>query len=307
MLVTGGAGFIGSNLVKYVNRRRPKWSVSVIDDLSSGFKSNLNGADCELFEASVLDSDALENAMRPVDYVVHLAALGSVQRSIDNPVATHEANVTGTLRVLEASRKFRSKYVVVASSSSVYGSNPNLPRNELDWTRPLSPYAVSKLATESYAIAFAESYGLTTLAFRFFNVYGPGQRGNHPYAAVIPKFISSCLRSEPLQIHGHGKQSRDFTYVDSVCQALLRACESTITHPHALNLAFGTSTSVNQIAIVLEEVLGRPIPRVFHPKRVGDVAESQADPSEFLRLFPEVEAYDLKEGIQKTVGWFFQK
>jgi UDP-glucose 4-epimerase len=304
LLVTGGAGFIGSNLVAHINRSSPTWGVRVIDDLSSGNLANLGENSYELFRGSILDPETLTKAVDGVDTIVHLAAIGSVPRSVSQPRATNAANITGTLNVLEAARQAKVGHVIVASSSSVYGSNPALPRGELDWTRPMSPYGVSKLATEAYAIAYGTTYGLSTLAFRFFNVYGPGQSAGHPYAAVVPRFISAALQGSSLEIHGDGTQSRDFTYVKDVCEVIHRACEERISYPQPVNLAFGTKTTIRQLIIIIEEILGVSVATEFTASRLGDVNASQADTALVTELFPEVRPVALIEGITSTLEWF---
>lgn len=304
ILITGGAGFIGSNLVRFLNASRPEWKIRVLDDFSTGFEDNLSNCSADIEEMSVLDAKSLVKYSSGVDSIVHLAALGSVPRSIDAPLQTHEVNTTGTLNVLEAARNSEIRHVIVASSSSVYGSNPSLVRSELDWLRPLSPYAVSKLATEAYASAYAVSFGLRTLALRFFNVYGPHQRAGHPYAAVVPRFVMAALRNEPLEIFGDGEQRRDFTYVDSVCEALMLACESETWNLDPVNLAFGTSTSVNQLVNLLGNVLGQSLSSIHQASRPGDVLQSQADPSRMYEFFPDLKPVSLENGLATTVQWF---
>ncbi|WP_182353575.1 NAD-dependent epimerase/dehydratase family protein [Flaviflexus huanghaiensis] len=306
VLITGGAGFIGSNLAKHINRHSADTDVRIIDDLSTGFESNLNGTDVQLIRASVLDYDALAGAAENVDSIVHLAAIPSVPRSIANPVASHAANATGTLNVLEAARQAKVGHVVVASSSSVYGSNPNLPKSEYDWIRPMSPYAVSKLATEGYAIAYQYAYGLKTLAFRFFNVFGPGQAADHAYAAVIPKFLDAALNDSPVTVHGDGLQSRDFTYVETVCEVLATAVKNQTHSVEPVNLAYGTNTTLLALLAEIELQLGKPISREHSDARTGDIRASQADSSRVLELFPEVQPVALEEGIAKTIAWFKQ-
>lgn len=306
VLITGGAGFIGSNLAKHINKHSADTDVRIIDDLSTGFESNLNGTDVQLIRASVLDYDALAGAAENVDSIVHLAAIPSVPRSIANPVASHAANATGTLNVLEAARRADVNHVVVASSSSVYGSNPNLPKSEFDWTRPMSPYAVSKATTEGYAIAYQFSYGLKTLAFRFFNVFGPGQAAGHAYAAVIPKFLDAALDGRAVDVHGDGMQSRDFTYVESVCAVIHSAIQNQTHSVDPVNLAFGTNTNLLSLLDEMELQLGRRIDRIHSGPRTGDVRASQADSSRVRELFPHIQPVSLTHGLAKTIEWFEQ-
>lgn len=301
LLITGGAGFIGSNLARVATREQHQ--VSIIDDLSTGRASNLDGLPVNLHEASILDEEAVVEAMDSADAVVHLAAIPSVPRSVANPRATHDANTTGTLNVLEAARRTGVKHLSCASSSSVYGANPTLPKSELDYTRPMSPYAVSKLATEGYTIAYQFSYGLPTMAFRFFNVYGPGQPADHDYAAVIPKFLDAALHDRPVVIQGDGTQSRDFTYIDTVCNVLLDAAQRRVTSTEPVNLAFQTNTSLLELLELLEAQLGHPIVREQVDPRVGDVKASQADCSRVQEFFPSVEPTSLEEGLRLTTAW----
>lgn len=301
ILITGGAGFIGSNLTRRALERGHE--VRVLDDLSGGRRENLAGLDVDLQVGTLLDMDHVTRVTRGVDAVVHLGALGSVPRSVKNPRATHEANVTGTLNVLEAARDAEVSHLSVASSSSVYGANPALPKSEFDYTRPMSPYAVSKQATEGYALAYQFAYGLPTLAFRFFNVYGPLQPADHPYAAVIPKFLDAALRGRPAQVHGDGLQSRDFTFVDTVCSVLLSALERGVTSREPVNLAYQTNTSLLELLTLIEQGLGRPVEREFGEPRVGDVRASQADSTRVLEMFPEVEPVPLEQGLAATIDW----
>lgn len=307
VLITGGAGFIGSNLARYLLSGGSVGEVRVLDDFSTGYRHNLDGVDAVVTEGSILDDDALLAAADGVDAIVHLAAIPSVPRSIANPRASHEANATGTLNVLEAARQLGVEQVIVASSSSVYGSNPRLPKSEYDWTRPMSPYAVSKLATEGYALAYQFSYGLKTLAFRFFNVFGPGQAPGHAYAAVIPKFLDAALRGEPAEVHGDGLQSRDFTFVETVCAVIQDALLRTVHSTDPVNLAFGTNTTMLELLSELETQLGHPIERRFVAPRVGDVRASQADASRLRELFPDVEPTSLGAGVAATIAWFRQQ
>ena len=205
--------------------------------------------------------------------------------------------------MLEAARE-ENAHVTLASSSSVYGANPQLPKSEDLRTMPISPYAVSKSATESYALAYNAVYGLEVLPFRFFNVYGPGQAAGHAYAAVIPAFLDAAINQKPLPIHGDGLQTRDFTFVDTVTETLSRAARERISPGDAVNLAFGTRSSLMEVASVMEEVLGYSLERNHIESRAGDVRDSQADNRSLMRLFPEVQPVELKEGIRKTADWF---
>jgi UDP-glucose 4-epimerase len=302
LLITGGAGFIGSNLSRLALARGHQ--VTVIDDLSTGYANNLTDVDVRFVRGSILDAEALASAVVGVDSVVHLAALGSVPRSIKDPIATHDANATGTLRLLEAARSARVNHVIVASSSSVYGLNPALPKGEREWVRPMSPYAVTKLATEQYPLAYQQSYGMETVAFRFFNVYGPFQAAGHAYAAVIPTFVDALLKGERLPINGDGSNSRDYTYVGTVCRVLMDACERRISHPEPVNLAFGTNTTLLELVTKIEDATGL-IAVVFHrDPRPGDVKHSQADNAVMRKLFPDVAPVSLEQGLAETVAWF---
>ncbi len=304
VLITGGAGFVGSNLARYMLEQQDVSAVRIIDDLSTGRRENLDGLDVEFAEASILDVEALASVVEGVDSIVHLGAIPSVPRSIANPRASHEANTTGTLNVLEAARAAGVEHVVVASSSSVYGSNPKMPKSEFDWTRPMSPYAVSKQATEGYAIAYQFAYGLKTLAFRFFNIYGPNQAADHAYAAVIPKFLDAGLNGRAAQIHGDGEQSRDFTYVDTVCAVIHEAIARQVYSPDPVNLAYGTNTTLLALLGEIEEQLGHPVAREHTDPRTGDVRASQADNSRVRELFPDVDPVELSTGLAATIEWF---
>lgn len=303
ILITGGAGFIGSNLARFIEQQGGH-SVRILDDLSTGRRENLDGVGATFIEGSILDFETLKEATQGVDSIVHLGAIPSVPRSIANPRASHEANATGTLNVLEAARASGVEHVVVASSSSVYGSNPKLPKSEFDWTRPMSPYAVSKAATEGYALAYQYSYGMKTLAFRFFNVYGPLQAADHAYAAVIPKFLDAALHGRPAQVHGDGDQSRDFTFIDTVCSVIFESVISQTSSPDPVNLAYGTNTTLNALLVEMERQLGEPVAREHVEPRTGDVRASQADNTRVRELFPSVEPTTLEDGLAATIEWF---
>jgi UDP-glucose 4-epimerase len=302
VVVTGGAGFIGANLCRTLLGSDVD-DVVAYDDLSTGNRDNLNGIDVTLTEGTILDRDALDAAFDGAAAVVHLAARPSVPRSLIDPVASHMVNATGTVEVLEAARRAGGPLVVVASSSSVYGGNPALPKRENMAPAPLSPYAASKLATESYALAWHHSFDLPVLAFRFFNVFGPMQPPDHAYAAVVPAFVSAALAGEPLVVHGDGRQSRDFTYVGTVAEVLTAAVLDQVSSPEPVNLAFGTRTDLLSVVALLEEILGRSVEVSHVDPRVGDVRHSQADDSRVRALFPRVEPVALKEGLAATVDW----
>jgi UDP-glucose 4-epimerase len=307
VLVTGGAGFIGANLAQHLIARHH--DVVVLDDLSTGRRQNLAGTDVSFVEGTILSPADLDDAMDGADAVVHLAARPSVPRSIDDPMASHTVNATGTVSVLEAVRRAgadrdRPAQVLVASSSSVYGANPTLPKHEELAPRPVSPYAASKLATESYALSWGHSFGLDVLAVRFFNVFGPLQAAGHAYAAVVPAFVDAALAGRPLPVHGDGTQSRDFTFVGSVCSVLADAVERRVASAGPVNLAFGSRVTLLQVIDELEDILGVRLERDHQPARAGDVAHSQADTSRLRTLFPDVEPVPLRTGLEATVDWF---
>ncbi len=301
--LTGGAGFIGANLCRALLEQDPI-RVSVIDDFSTGDAQNLAGLDLDLVRGSILDPEALDKALEGTESVVHLGARPSVARSLDDPVQTHDVNASGTLAVLEAARRLQVPHVVVASSSSVYGGNPASPKSEDLATRPLSPYAASKLAAEAYALAYQASFGMPALVFRFFNVYGPLQPAGHAYAACIPAFITAALKGEPVTVHGDGKQSRDFTFVDDVARVIVAAVQDQMTSPDPVNLAFGGSTDLLTLIAELESVVGEKIQVEHAPERPGDVRHSKSDPSELLRLFPGIDPVPLGDGLRATVDWW---
>ncbi|HSF84098.1 MAG TPA: NAD-dependent epimerase/dehydratase family protein [Acidimicrobiia bacterium] len=304
VVVTGGAGFIGSNLCEALAADPVITEVVALDDLSNGFAENLVGIDAELVVGSILDAEALDQVCDGAAAIVHLAARGSVPKSVKNPVKTHERNATGTLMVMEAARRHGGLHTVVASSSSVYGATPDLPKHEDLPTRPMSPYAVSKVATEWYALAYQHSYDLPSLVFRFFNVYGPRQPAGHAYAAVIPAWISAAMTGETLRVNGDGKQSRDFTYVDTVTWTLVEAVKRRVVNDIPVNLAFGGGTTLLDLIAQLEDVFDRPLPVEHAEPRPGDIRHSTADPSRLFELFPDVQPIDFDEGLAKTLAWW---
>lgn len=306
VVVTGGAGFIGANLCRVLVATEGIDQVVAFDDLSTGSADNLADAPAvRLIEATILDPDALDAAFAGASAVVHLAARPSVPRSLEDPMASHEVNATGTVQVLQALRRTGTRpHLVVASSSSVYGATPVLPKTEGLPTAPMSPYAASKLAAESYALAFARSYHLDVLALRFFNVFGPLQPAGHSYAAVIPAFVSAAVARRPLPVHGDGRQTRDFTYVESVAGIIVAALLGRVVGDGPVNLAFGTRVSLLEVIALLEDILGRTLPVEHLPPRAGDVRDSQADQSCLRSLFPHLVPVGLEEGLRATVEWF---
>jgi UDP-glucose 4-epimerase len=305
VVVTGGAGFIGANLCRMLDRQDFVDHVVALDDLSTGSRQNLAGSpSVELREGSILSAADLDGVIEGAQAIVHLAARPSVPRSLADPMATHQVNATGTMTVLEAARRHGMPHVVVASSSSVYGANPGLPKREDMVPLPVSPYAASKLATEAYALSYGRSFGLPVLAFRFFNVFGPLQSAGHAYAAVVPTFVSCALTGRPLPVHGDGTQTRDFTFVDTVVAVLADAIRRRVTDPEPVNLAFGSRSSLLEVIATLEDVVGHDLRRDHVESRAGDVHDSQADQTRLGRLFPKVRPTSLPDGLRATVAWF---
>jgi UDP-glucose 4-epimerase len=300
-LVTGAAGFIGSNIVEELVKRGE--SVRALDNLATGRRSNIEPFldSVEFVQGSITDDTLLASAMRGVDYVLHQAALPSVPRSVEDPLSAHEANATGTLKVLMAARDAGVKRVVYASSSSVYGESPTLPKREDMPTEPLSPYAVNKLTGEEYCKVFARIYGLPTVALRYFNVFGPRQDPKSQYAAAIPGIASRMLRGERPILYGDGEQTRDFTYVQNVVSANLLACQREEAVGLAMNVATGERISLLELVSILNEVLGTDIAPEFAPPRAGDVKHSLADISLAERALGYRVEVGFKEGLARTV------
>lgn len=303
VLVTGGAGFIGANLCRALAARPEVKNITVLDDLSSGDLANLHDVGVDFVLGSILERDLLAEAVVGATHVVHLAARPSVPRSLKDPLASHTVNATGTLHLLEACRE-SGPHVILASSSSVYGDCREQYKHEDLATRPLSPYGASKLATEAYGLAYAESFGLPVLPFRFFNVYGPMQAADHAYAAVVPAFVSAALQGRPVSIYGDGAQARDFTYVGSVVGVLVDAIVRQVTSRKPVNLAFGTCVSLLTLKDALASILGQPIETTFLPPRTGDIRQSQASPLLLADLFPGIRPVSLADGLGMTVTWF---
>lgn len=297
--VTGGAGFVGTNLVR---RLIPDGhEVTVIDDFSTGLKSNVDGLDCRVEEISIVDEVSLEKATSGCDWIIHLGARGSVPRSIKNPQATFDVNTIGTRNILNAARKHSSR-VVFSSSSSVYGRNLELPKREESWVAPLTPYAASKLSGEALVQSYSESFGIPAVTFRFFNIFGPWQRPDHDYAAVIPKWIWKALHDEKIEVFGDGTQSRDFTYVDTVIDVLMSTLKKQFAFPTPINLAFGNKILLNDFIGQLR-VIYKNLEVDYVNTRKGDVKDSQNDPKLINGLFPEIKPISFEEGIRRTNVW----
>jgi len=301
ILITGGAGFIGSNLARALLARGDH--VRVLDNFSTGQRANLAGLDVELIEGDLRSFERVSTACRGVDVVLHQGALPSVPRSIQDPLTSNAVNVEGTLNVLLAARDHRVRRVVVASSSSVYGNAPGMPRSESQPVAPLAPYAVAKLAAERYALAANAVYGLETVALRYFNVFGERQDPSSDYAAVIPKFITLMQRGQRPPIFGTGENSRDFTHVDNVVQSNLLAIDAPNAAGRAINVAMQSSHTLNELVATLNQLLGTDLEPRYLPPRAGDVARSMADISLARRLLGYEPQVDFITGLQRTIDW----
>ena len=299
VLVTGGAGFIGTNLI--LDLLSIGYEVKVFDDLSTGLKANIP-KDAEFVNASILEASKIDKAIEDCEVVVHLGARGSVPRSIKDPIATHNVNATGTLNVLEAARNSKCHYIF-SSSSSVYGSNMILPKNEDMVLRPITPYAASKMSGEALSLGYAKSYGLAVSTFRFFNIFGPWQRPDHEYAAVLPKWISKCMKGEEIEIFGDGEQTRDFTYVGTVVNIIIDCISNKILHPEPVNLAYGNNISLNQVTDLLKNDFPDLKVKKLSP-RDGDVLHSKNDPKLIKSLYPNVDIEKFETSLEETINWF---
>ncbi|MFX1238842.1 MAG: SDR family oxidoreductase [Promethearchaeota archaeon] len=303
IVVTGGAGFIGSNLVKKLADTN---NVIVVDDLSTGYIKNIQNLitskKIEFINGSITDLELLQKTFRNVDYIFHEAAIPSVPRSIKDPLKTNVVNVQGTLNILIAARDNYVKKVVYASSSSVYGDTPKLPKKEDMTPNPLSPYAVSKLTAEYYCDIFTQIYNLPTISLRYFNVYGPWQDPTSEYAAVIPKFIMNVLHDKSPIIYGDGEQTRDFTFVDDVVSANILAAESTSTGIY--NIAGGKRISINELALLVIRTCQKKLKLQYQRPRSGDILHSLADITRAKEMFNYKSTFSIAEGIGETIRWF---
>jgi UDP-glucose 4-epimerase len=304
VLVTGGAGFIGSHLSRALQAR--DFQVRVLDDLSSGKRANLADLEgrIELIEGSILDVPTLHRALEGIEIVYHEAAIPSVPRSLAAPVASHQANATGTLAVLEGARQSGVRRVVYAGSSSAYGETPTLPKVETMASLPLSPYAVSKLAGEHYCQVYARAFGLETVVLRYFNVFGPRQDPQSQYAAVIPRFVTSVLGGRRPVIFGDGTQSRDFCYIDNVIEANLLAADAPGASGQVFNVACGRATDLNRVVELISQRLGVPIQPTYETGRVGDVKHSLADIAAARKILGYTAAVSFEEGLDRTIEWY---
>jgi UDP-glucose 4-epimerase len=302
VLVTGGAGFIGSNLVAELLERGDE--VRVLDNFSTGSRANLGalGREVEVVEGDLRSYERVHTAVRGTEVVFHQGALGSVPRSVQDPLTSTAVNVEGTLNVLLAARDEGIRRVVAASSSSVYGDGGTFPRVETQAPNPISPYAVAKLAAERFCVSFTRVYGIETVALRYFNVFGPRQDPSSQYAAVVPRFIRLVADGEPVTVHGDGEQSRDFTYVENVVRANLLAADSVDATGRVLNVATGGSETVNALADTIGRLLDRPVAKVHGPAQPGDVRESWADVTAAHDAIGFEPLVGFEEGLRRTIG-----
>ncbi len=316
ILITGGAGFIGSNLCEYFLSK--EYEVVCLDNFSTGHKHTISGLlsnkNFTLIEADIRNLDACHKAVHGVDYVLHQAALGSVPRSINDPITTNDVNVSGFLNMLIASRDAKVKRFIYAASSSTYGDSEALPKVEDTIGKPLSPYAITKYVNELYADIFSTTYGLETIGLRYFNVFGKNQDPNGAYAAVIPKFVMQLMKKESPIINGDGNFSRDFTYIDNVIQ--INELAITTTNKNAVNTvyntAFGESTTLNEMVSYLKEFLSdydnsiKDVAIIYGPNRVGDIPHSLASIDKAKKLLNYNPKYSFKDGLKEAVKWYWE-
>jgi UDP-glucose 4-epimerase len=299
-LVTGGAGFIGSNLARALLERGDE--VRVLDNFSTGNRANLEGLDVDIVEGELRSYERVHNAVRGTEVVYHLGALGSVPRSVQDPLTTNAVNVDGTMNVLLAARDEGVRRVVFASSSSVYGSSASLPATEGSAVDPISPYGVAKLAAERYCVSFSRVYAsFETVVLRYFNVFGPRQNPRSQYAAAVPLFISTVAAGEPVKIFGDGEQSRDFTYVENVVAANLAAADADGANGKIFNVAAGAPNSVNTLVDTIGRLLGKDVVREHAPPRAGDIRDSFADVSAARAVLGWTPTIDFEDGLRRTI------
>lgn len=303
-LVTGGAGFIGSNMVDELLRRGE--SVRVLDNLSTGLPRNIDAVRDRItfFELDITNLEKIRPCFEGVDYVIHLAALPSVPRSVADPIASNAVNIDGTLNVLVAARDARVKRLVFAGSSAVYGDSPVFPRVETDLPRPLSPYALNKLTGEFYCKMFTRLYGFEAVALRYFNIFGPRQNPHSQYTGVLSLFIAAYFQEKTPTIFGDGEQSRDFTFVANAVDASVRACTAPDAPGKVLNVGVGQRFTLNQTISLLNKILNRNVTPHHGPPREGDVRHSHADISQARQILGYEPLVQFEEGLRKTVDWY---
>ncbi len=310
ILLTGGAGFIGSNLLRALLADDRVALVRVMDNFETGYRQNLEDVKqhpkFELVEASITDAMACEKAMQGIDLVSHQAALGSVPRSIDNPIATNETNITGTLNIFTAAKNAGVKRIVYAASSSTYGDSPSLPKVEDIIGNPLSPYAVTKYVMELYASVFKRTYDLDFIGLRYFNVFGPHQSPKGAYAAVIPLFMDAVLNNEPPTINGDGSNSRDFTFVENVVQVNINALFTDNSHAlnQVYNVAYGQSTTLWALFEMIRDIAAVDMNPIFGPPRIGDIPHSLADISKATKQLSYNPTVAVRQGLEKSFAWY---
>lgn len=307
-LVTGGAGFIGSNIVEYLLKYNAK-KVRVLDNFSTGFHENIDGFKSnpafELIEGDIRNLEDCKNAVQGIDYITHQAALGSVPRSINDPITTNEVNIDGFLNMLVAARDANVKRFIYAASSSTYGDHPGLPKVEDKIGNPLSPYAITKYVNELYGSVFSKTYNFHAIGLRYFNVFGPRQNPKGAYAAVIPLFIEAALKNEAPVINGDGETSRDFTFVENAVQANIKAMFATPIENHeVINIAFGARTTLNELWKKIGEATGVSLKPAYRPERAGDVKHSLASINKALNLIGYKPDISIKEGLTIAVQWY---
>jgi nucleoside-diphosphate-sugar epimerase len=303
-LVTGGAGFIGSNIVEELLKRG--FSVRVLDNFSTGKRENLHPfeKDIELIEGDIRSYHTVNQAVKGIDIILHQAALPSVPRSINDPLTTNDVNVGGTLNILDAAKDHKVKRIVFASSSSVYGDNPELPKQEDMMPKPLSPYAVSKLASEKYCQVFGKLYNIETVVLRYFNVFGPRQDPNSQYSAVIPKFIKLMTNNQSPTIYGDGTQSRDFTYISNIVEGNILAATAEVETGLVMNCACHGQVTLNQLVQQLSELLNKTIKPIYGERKPGDIKHSFANINLITEKLNYKPLVDFKEGLKRTVEFY---